>query len=127
MRSFVVAAAIGLAALACQAQTSARPTITGASLAEQIRAGRAPLVLDVRSTEEFRSGHIPGAVNIPIDELPARISELRLAKTDEVVVHCERGPRAAKAEALLVESGYANVVDLQGHMKGWRDAGLPVE
>lgn len=127
MRSFALTAAIALAALACQAQTTDRPSITGAGLAELIRAGRAPLVLDVRTADEYRSGHIPGAVNVPIDELPARLSELRLAKTEEVVVHCERGPRAAKAEAFLVESGYTNVVDLQGHMKGWRDSGLPVE
>ena len=116
-----------VAALACGPAATNRPTISNSQLAAQIKEGHAPLVLDVRSAEEFKSGHIPGAVNIPIDELPSRLGELKVAKGDEVVVHCERGPRAAKAEALLVQSGYTDVVDLSGHMKGWRDAGLPVE
>ena len=116
-----------VAAIACGPAMSNPPTISNAELAAQIKDGHAPLVLDVRSPEEFKGGHIPGAVNIPIDQLPSRLGELGIAKSDEVVVHCERGPRAAKAEALLRESGYTDVADLAGHMKGWRDAGLPVE
>jgi rhodanese-related sulfurtransferase len=115
------------AAIACGPAASGRPTISNAELATKIKQGQAPLVLDVRSPEEFKSGHIPGAVNIPVDELGSRLGELKLAKGDEVVVHCERGARAAKAEALLQQSGYTDVVDLSGHMKGWREAGLPVE
>src|SRR5262245_53404480 len=121
MRRVVLLAAIGFAA--CQPRAGG-PSLSNAQLAEQIRAGHAPLVLDVRSPEEFKAGHIPGALNIPVDQLPARLGELPIAKTDEVVVHCERGPRAAKAEAFLVESGYTDVVDLHGHMNGWREAGL---
>ena len=121
-------AAVALAAaIACGPATTRSPTMTNADLAARIRDGRAPLVLDVRSAKEFQAGHIPGAVNIPIDELPSRLGEIKAAKSDEVVVHCEGGGRAAKAEALLVQSGYTDVVDLAGHMKGWREAGLPVE
>src|SRR5262245_4545473 len=128
MRVFGIAAAAALALAACQrAPEPTRPTITGAELADDIRKGNAPVILDVRTPEEFGAGHIPGALNVPVDQLAARLPELGIAKTSEVVVHCERGPRAAKAEAILGESGYQNVVDLQGHMKGWRESGLPVE
>ena len=125
MRS-TLGALVLVAAIACGPAGVTRPAISNAQLAAQIKDGHAPLVLDVRTSEEFEAGHIPGAVNIPIDQLPSRLGELRVAKTDEIVVHCERGPRAAKAEALLEQSGYTGVVDLAGHMNGWREAGLPV-
>jgi phage shock protein E len=127
IRTVLVATAL-VCTLACQpaAQTT-RPTISSAELAAQIKSGTAPLILDVRTPDEYRSGHIPGSVNIPIDQLPARLAEIRIAKADEVVVHCEVGGRAAKAEAILARAGYGQVVDLDGHMKAWRESGLPVE
>ena len=127
LRAFLLAAAIS-GSMACQRVPEAsHPAISGAELAAQIQKGSAPLVLDVRSADEYRSGHIPGALNIPLDQLPARLSELGIPKSAEVVVHCERGGRAAKAEAILTEAGYEQVVDLEGHMAGWRESKLPVE
>lgn len=86
--------------------------------------GDAPLVLDVRSAEEFASGHVPGAVNVPYDQVAAHIDDL--GPTREVVVYCERGPRALKAFAVLRDAGFT-VRQLAGHMNGWRELGLPVE
>jgi phage shock protein E len=127
MRVPLIAAALVLA-LACQpAPPHAKSSISNAELAAELRKGAAPVILDVRSPEEYRAGHIPGSLNVPLDQLAARLPELKLAKSDEVVVHCERGPRAAQAEALLAKDGYEHVVDLEGHMKGWRESGLPVE
>ena len=128
MRIFVRALLLGAALVACQPASDATgQTISNAALAERIKSGTAPVILDVRTPDEYRAGHIPGAINIPIDQLPTRLSEIPIAKSDEVVVHCERGPRAARAEAILSKDGYAHVVDLEGHMKGWRESGLPVE
>jgi len=97
--------------------------------AEQVLASRAdaapPLVLDVRTPEEYASGHVPGAINIPIDQLAARTGELDAQR--EVVVYCERGPRASKAADALVAAGFSDVKLLSGHMSAWRDAGLPTE
>jgi len=90
-------------------------------------SGEAPVILDVRSPEEFASGHIPGAVNIPLNELSERLVALGLSPTDEVVVHCERGGRAEAAESILRESGYTGVRDLSGHMAAWRAGGYPLE
>jgi rhodanese-related sulfurtransferase len=84
----------------------------------------APLLLDVRSAEEFAAGHVPGAVNVSHEQVAARIGELGPAR--EVVVYCERGPRAAKAAAALSGAGFA-VKHLAGDMSGWREQGLPVE
>ena len=85
------------------------------------------MILDVRSREEFAAAHIPGAVNIPHDQLTERIDRLPLAKSDEVVVHCERGGRAAVAEKILTDAGYTHVRDLKGQMQVWQANGLPIE
>lgn len=112
---------------ACGRSGDAAASISSSELAERIEEGTAPLILDVRSETEYRSGHIPGAVNIPQDQLAERLSELDVPKSEEVVVHCEGGRRAALAEQVLVESGYTHVLDLEGHMKGWRASALPIE
>jgi len=102
-------------------------SISGEALAGQLAAGDAPVVLDVRTPEEFAAGHVPGAVNIPYEQLAGRLDELPAGAEDEVVVHCQRGGRAAKAEAVLHDAGYRNVRDLEGHWQAWEAAGLPVE
>ena len=88
---------------------------------------RDALLLDVRSREEFAKGHVPGAVNIPHDELAGRLGELPGGKDRALVVYCESGRRAGRAESLLAEQGYSNLHHLEGDMKAWRAAGRPTE
>jgi phage shock protein E len=101
--------------------------VTAAELTEQIQNSRAPLILDVRSEEEYAQGHIPGAVNIPYDQLGNRLAEIDAAKTDEIVVHCRSGHRAGIAEKILIEAGYSDVRDLDGHMNAWQSGGYPID
>ena len=101
--------------------------ITAEELTERIQNAQAPLILDVRKEKEYAEGHIPGALNIPHDQLADRLSEIDAAKTDEIVVHCRSGHRAGIAEKVLIEAGYSNVRDLDGHMNGWRSGGYPIE
>jgi rhodanese-related sulfurtransferase len=96
------------------------------ALALQEEAGDSPLFVDVRTPEEYQAGHVPGAVNIPRDQLPSRLAELEHAR-DRLVVYCERGPRAAAAIATLASAGFTAVRHLAGDMAGWRAAGLPIE
>jgi rhodanese-related sulfurtransferase len=83
-------------------------------------------LIDVRTPEEFAAGHIPGAVNIPYDELPARLHELEGLQAEELVVYCRTGRRAKIAEDALREAGFQNVRDLAGHMVAWTAASYPV-
>ena len=124
---FVTAASLLLGACGSNVEESAGTLITADQLAHRIQAGSPPLVLDVRTREEYAQGHIPGAINIPHDELPTRLAELPIAKSEEVVVHCQSGGRARLAEEALRGSGYSNVLDLEGHWRGWQGAGLPTE
>jgi phage shock protein E len=79
----------------------------------------------VRSVEEFDSGHIPGAVNIPFDEIAKRIGEVEAP--NGVALYCMIGPRARKGEAALLATGYEDVFHLEGGLSAWQAAGLPVE
>ncbi len=122
----VVSAAI--AATADDAKKSAGPaSISPGELAKLIQLEKAPLILDVRSEIEYNETHIPGAVNIPHDQLRDRLSEIDAAKTDEIVVHCRSGYRAGIAEKTLSEAGYSNLRDLDGHMNAWQSGGYPIE
>ncbi len=70
--------------------------------------GSAPIVIDVRTPEEFVTGAYPEAVNIPLDEIPARISEMGPFERD-ITVYCASGARSAYARKLLTQAGYTNV------------------
>ena len=83
-------------------------------------------VLDVRPPEEFAVGHLPGAVNIPIQELEKRLGEL--PKRKEVIAYC-RGPyclMSYDAVELLRKRGL-KARRLENGLPEWRVAGLPVE
>jgi phage shock protein E len=85
------------------------------------------LVLDVRTPDEFSSGHVPGAMNISHEQLASRLDELGAAKDTPVVVYCERGGRAGKAAAVLLEAGFSDIQHLAGDMQEWRANKRPTE
>ena len=82
-------------------------------------------VLDVRTPAEYRAGHLPGAYNIPLGELPARMAEVPTDKP--LVVHCQGGGRAAIAASVLQARGVGDVWNLRGGITEWERGGLPVE
>ncbi|WP_433674477.1 FAD-dependent oxidoreductase [Microbacterium gorillae] len=85
---------------------------------DAIRAAGAVLI-DVRSPAEFAAGAIPGAVNLPLDELRDRLSEVELlAEKGPLVVHCQVGLRGHVASRLLSEHGYA-ARNLDGGYRTW--------
>ena len=101
--------------------------ISGSELAELIEAGRAPLILDTRSAWEYNRGHVPGAKHFPFWSSLFRADDLDHPRETTVVVYCGHGPRASLARFALKRSGFQRVLYLQGHMSGWKKAGLPIE
>jgi ArsR family transcriptional regulator len=98
--------------------------ITREELLRRSRTGEIT-ILDVRPEDEFALGHVPGAVNIPLRELEARLTELD--HKQEIVAYC-RGPYCLlsyEAVAALRARGF-NVRRLQDGLPEWRAAGLPV-
>lgn len=84
-------------------------------------------LLDVRTPGEYESVHIRGAYNVPLDTLGEHAREIRASVTAPVILICQSGQRARRAEATLRESGMPNLHVLDGGMKAWIEAGLPVE
>lgn len=74
-------------------------------------------LVDVRSPAEFVSGHIPGAVNMPVNEIGSRFEHLG-AKDKPVIVYCASGTRSALARSVLKGKGFAQVFNL-GSMNRW--------
>ena len=110
------------------AASSEHPThITTAELNSLINSGHAPLIVDVRSSWEYKAGHVPGAIHLPFWLAYARADEIDAPKDELVIVYCAHGPRAGIGKAALVREGFTQVRYLQGHMKAWNKAGLPVE
>jgi hydroxyacylglutathione hydrolase len=100
-----------------------------AELLSQIRSGSAPTIVDVRSQGEYDTSHVPGAVHVPFYALLSRADELPEASDADapLVVYCEHGPRAGIARAELWFATDRPVRFLEGHMKAWKEDGLPVE
>lgn len=64
-------------------------------------------LLDVRTRPEFKSGHARGCINIPLDELPSQLNQLR--KDKPVICCCASGMRSGSARNLLLRSGFTEV------------------
>lgn len=92
------------------AHESARATSAarGSPIVVDARTSSAPLVVDVRTPGEFLGGAFPGALNIPLDELPSRLDELGRRSRD-ITVYCASGARSSYAQRVLTSSGFTNV------------------
>jgi sulfur dioxygenase len=88
-----------------------------------------PVLLDVREADEFSGelGHIPGAMLIPLRELPERAGEIEAFKDRPIIAVCRSGVRSTTAAAILTGLGLESVSNLKGGMLDWRERGLPVE
>lgn len=90
------------------------PTVRVSDLPDDV------LLLDVREPDEWAAGHAPGAVHIPLGEIPTRLDEL--PETDEpLAVVCRSGGRSQRAVQWLVQQGF-DVVNVEGGMRAWRSA-----
>ena len=81
-------------------------------------ADPAPLLLDVRTPQEHAQGSIPGAVNVPVDDLRARLGEL--PRDRGIVTYCQVGMRGYLATRILLQSGFSPVANLGGGYTTWR-------
>jgi uncharacterized membrane protein YdjX (TVP38/TMEM64 family)/rhodanese-related sulfurtransferase len=88
-----------------------------------------PVIVDVRGTDEFSGplGHLAGAINIPVADLPARLSEIKALVNEPVFVVCRTDRRSAVAASILKEAAFGDVHVLRGGMEQWNREGLPVE
>jgi rhodanese-related sulfurtransferase len=96
--------------------------ITAAELAKW-QTQVAVQLIDICSPTEYAAGHVPGAINIPMEQIESRIGDL--SSRSPVVLICKSGQRAA-ATAELVEARRQNVLVLDGGTRAWGATGAPV-
>ncbi len=100
--------------------------VNAAQASSLIEAHPEIVVLDVRTKREFDGGHLDGAVNLDFfsPEFKQRVEQLDTEKT--YVLHCRSGNRSSKAARLLKDAGIESVVHMDGGVKAWRKADLPL-
>lgn len=98
------------------------------ALAGQLARGGAT-VIDVRGPDEFAGplGHIAGALNLPLDALPARLTEIKALADKPTILVCRTDKRSASAATILQGAGFADVAVLRGGMVQWNQSGRPIE
>ena len=83
--------------------------------------------VDPRTESDFRAGHIPGAINLPFQDLTTERD--RLSGYDVLVVYGDdhRDPKAEGMSKRLIELGFKDVRTLRGGLRAWTAAGNPLE
>lgn len=87
------------------------------------RLERGETVVDVRNADEFKSGHIPGAVNIPMDDLSDSLSRLRDYRS--LMLICDTGIRSDIAAAYLHSQGFKEIANIKQGIVAWRRLNQP--
>lgn len=94
--------------------------INPVELKQQLDSGRPLVLLDVREPEELLLARLPGALHIPMGEVPGRLHELD--PDAEIVVLCHHGIRSASVAQFLAQRDFARVVNLAGGIDAWSAA-----
>jgi rhodanese-related sulfurtransferase len=142
MRPFIILGSLMLmlfALGACAAQPSTSPpvsepavaavpftTISVQDLRQRLDSDAPPFLLDVRTPEEYvQDGHAPEAVLIPLQELAQRTDEL--PRDQPIACICRSGNRSLTACDLLAAEGFEGLLNIDGGMRAWAQAGYPIE
>lgn len=86
-----------------------------------------PVLLDVRTQSEYNDGHIQDAINIPHDQILKEPQLVSAYKDSQVVVFCRSGVRAGKVIEMLEGLGFKEIIDIDGDMLAWNEAGHSIE
>ena len=109
--------------------------VSPAEAKELLAAAPDGLVIDVRELHEWDTGHLPGAVHIPLAQLPARANPespsadpaLTAAKDRLIIAQCRTGQRSVVAADALQKLGYTNVASMRGGILLWARSGFPID
>ncbi len=103
--------------------------ITRDDVKRLIESGNPLVIIEALPKQYFDTGHLPGAINIPHDEVPAKAADLIPDRDTMVVVYCANADcrNSRVAGESLREMGFTKVFEYTGGKKDWKDAGLPFE
>ena len=84
------------------------------------------ILIDVREESEYQKDHIPGAIHMGKGVIERDIEQKVPDANAELVLYCGGGFRSALAADNLRKMGYANVISMDGGIRGWREKGYPL-
>jgi sulfur-carrier protein adenylyltransferase/sulfurtransferase len=94
-------------------------SISAAELAEMLRSEKPPRLLDVREQFEYEIASIPGAILLPLGQIPDQVGELERLRDEPIVVYCHLGVRSLHAIRFLQHAGFADLINLSGGIDAW--------
>jgi rhodanese-related sulfurtransferase len=89
-------------------------------LKERLEKKDAFVFIDVREAYEYEDDNL-GALNIPLAQLPNKLSEIENHKDDEIIIHCRSGARSGNAKQFLESKGYTKVRNVLGGLLAYRN------
>lgn len=119
----VAALAAGLF-LVLRSPVAAEDAVAPTEAAALIKQQKQLQLIDVRTEAEYANGHVAGAKLIPLHEVEKRLAEID--KQKPVLLYCRTGSRSANALKILQERGYTQAKHMDGGIKAWQAAGLPI-
>lgn len=87
------------------------PTLYMAMAQQKLQNNPEILLVDVRTPQEYRQGHLPGAKNVPLEQLRRGIPRF-LPREDPIFLYCRAGHRSAQACEVLIQAGYRNGINI---------------
>jgi rhodanese-related sulfurtransferase len=84
------------------------------------------VVVDVCEPAEYAQGHVRNATNVPLGQLESDLAKVVKDKAQPVIFVCAAGARSLRATSVAKKLGYEQVYSLQGGLKAWKEANLPV-
>ena len=126
MKKLFYLLSIAVTLISCYAQEKKIELVAPASFAQKMHNDNGQ-VIDVRTPKEYKSGHLDGAVNMHVydNNFVERLDSLDKNKT--VYVYCKAGGRSAEAVESMKTKGFTHIVELDGGMDAWSEAGKPVK
>ena len=126
MRKLLYLLLITFSITAFAQKKSSAELLQPAAFAQKMAVDKGP-VIDVRTPKEYQSGHIEGAVNLHVydSDFAKQLDSLNKNKT--IYVYCKAGGRSAEAVTTMKNKGFAHIVELDGGIDAWTEAGKPVK
>lgn len=94
---------------------------------QRLYRGENLLLVDVREESEWEQGHLPGAHYLGKGVIERDVERMFPDPGAEIILYCGGGFRSALAADSLTKMGYTKVISMDGGIRGWREAGLPLE
>lgn len=100
-------------------------TLTPAGLTQLVNRNNA-LLIDVSSIQDYEKGHVPGARHVAMSQFDPENKDLAKAKDLPVAIYCKTGQTSGSAAKRLKKAGFSDVYTLEGGLRSWMEAQLPL-